>query len=152
MKVLICGSRELIIYTKDIDCVFNNLGLTVDYTRVWKNYHNSSYITEIISGGAVGPDTSAIIWAELNGCTRTVFSPEWEKYGNIAGILRNKKMVKECDICIGFWDGKSKGTKFTLEYASKQGKKTYVVELSKGESKTKWNISELIYEPYKTKW
>jgi hypothetical protein len=156
MKVLICGSRGMTIYTKDIDCIFSNLGFIVDYNvtgRAWRKYYSNHYITEIISGGAVGPDTAALIWAELNGCSRTVFLPEWEKHGNLAGIIRNKKMVKECDVCIGFWDGKSRGTKFTLEYATKSGKKTYVVEYSnKGIPDIKWDISELIYEPYKTVW
>lgn len=36
--------------------------------------------------------------------------------------MRNKEIVSEADLVIVFWDGKSKGTKNTIELCKKMGK------------------------------
>ncbi|MBR7070567.1 MAG: hypothetical protein IKI29_00120, partial [Clostridia bacterium] len=38
------------------------------------------------------------------------------------GPKRNEEMVKQCDLVICFWDGKSKGTKSLIQFAKKYGK------------------------------
>lgn len=39
----------------------------------------------------------------------------WDKYGKSAGYRRNKEMVDIASAAICFWDGKSKGTKHTID-------------------------------------
>lgn len=84
-------------------------------------------ITEIISGGAPGADSLAEDWAKKQNIPITVHKADWAKYGRAAGPKRNKKIIEDCDICIAFWDGTSKGTKNAIALSQKAGKKTKVV-------------------------
>ena len=76
----------------------------------------------IISGGATGPDSWAVDEAKKQGLKTIVFLAEWDKFGKRAGYLRNITIVNECDKLIAFWDGKSKGTKHSIDLANKQDK------------------------------
>lgn len=79
--------------------------------------------TEIVSGGASGIDSYAEAFADsCRLVTKKIFLPDWDKHGKAAGIIRNKKMVDYCDFALGYWDGKSKGTKSTIEFLQKSGK------------------------------
>ncbi len=84
-------------------------------------------LDEIISGGANGADTLAEAFADEEGIKCTVFKPNWELYGIAAGFLRNQQIVDACDILVAFWDGKSKGTKDSINKAKKAKKPTLVV-------------------------
>jgi len=105
MKVAIIGSRNLNIKIKEY--------LPAD-------------ISVIISGGARGIDTLAEIYADKNGVQKMIFLPNYAKYGKTAPLVRNKLIVDNADLVIAFWDGNSRGTKFTIDYAKKQGKKAVV--------------------------
>ena len=76
----------------------------------------------IISGGAIGVDTYAKEFADQNGINYEEHLPDYPKYGRSAPILRNMEIVRSCDFLLAFWNGESKGTKFTLDYAKKLGK------------------------------
>lgn len=110
MKVAIIGSRNLV------------------------NVEISKYIpenvTEIISGGARGIDTLAEEWAEKNGIPKTIIKPEYERFKRGAPLKRNEKIVELADVIIALWDGKSRGTKFTIDYAKKVKKEVniYILE------------------------
>lgn len=56
-----------------------------------------------------------------------VYKPDWARYGRAAGAIRNKQIVDACDKLIAFWDGKSKGTKISIDMAEKQGKLLKVI-------------------------
>jgi len=71
-------------------------------------------ITQVISGGACGADTLAEKWSKDNNVPFIVFKPDWKKFGKAAGFMRNSDIVKESEFVIAFWDGKSKGTKDTI--------------------------------------
>ena len=45
-------------------------------------------------------------------------------------LFRNVEIITLADKIIAFWDGKSKGTKFVIDYAKSRGKD---VEVIKGE-------------------
>ncbi|MBE6532282.1 MAG: DUF2493 domain-containing protein [Ruminococcaceae bacterium] len=81
----------------------------------------------IISGGAMGIDTIAENFADNHGIEKRIFSPEYELYGKAAPLVRNKAMVDFCDAALIICDGRSRGTKFTIEYARKCGKEVKVV-------------------------
>ena len=83
----------------------------------------------IISGGAIGADTYAKEFAIKHNLKLIEFLPDYEKYGRKAPLVRNKLIVEECDCLIAFWDGKSRGTKFTLDYAERLGKPTKIVKI-----------------------
>lgn len=77
---------------------------------------------EIVSGGAKGADTLASLYAEERELALTVFLPDWDQHGRSAGFKRNVQIVDYCDYLIAFWDGKSKGTKHSIDLATKAGK------------------------------
>ena len=75
----------------------------------------------IVSGGAKGADTYAKEYALKNDIPIIEFLPDYRKYGRKAPLMRNLQIVNNCDYLLAFWDGVSRGTKFTVEYARKQG-------------------------------
>lgn len=78
--------------------------------------------TEIISGGAKGVDTYAREYAVENEIKFTEILPEYNRYGRAAPLKRNNLIVDMADIVIAFWDGKSKGTKYVIDYCKKKNK------------------------------
>ncbi len=86
--------------------------------------------TSIVSGGAIGADTFAKRYAMANSIPIVEFLPNYKKYGKSAPIMRNILIVENCDFLLAFWNGKSRGTKFTIDYASKQGVPCKVIKVS----------------------
>lgn len=101
MKVAIIGSRNLAV---------NNLG---DYLPLGTD--------EIISGGAKGIDSCAKKYALEHGLKLTEFLPKYKEYGKAAPIIKNKLIVEAAQLVLAFWDGKSRGTRYTIDYAKKLG-------------------------------
>jgi hypothetical protein len=113
MKYAVVGSR-----------LFNDYDLLRDELNTIDN------ITTIISGGAKGADTLAERYAREHRIELIVIRPDWS-IGISAGILRNKQIVDQCDYLIAFWDGKSKGTKSSIDFAKKLGKDVKIVQVQK---------------------
>ena len=103
MKLLIVGSRSI--------------------TNFDLSGHIPENTTTIISGGAKGIDTLAEQYADQNSIEKIIIRPQYEKYGRAAPIKRNEEMVDSADCVLAVWDGTSKGTKYTLNYAKKKEKK-----------------------------
>jgi len=110
MRVAVIGSRDL------------KVGL--------ENYLPKD-ISLIISGGARGVDSLAEEYADAFGIPKLIFLPDYKKYSKKAPLIRNKLIVDNADIVIVFWDGESRGTKFTIDYAKRQGKKVIVYVIDK---------------------
>lgn len=110
MKLGIVGSRS-----------FNNYPLLQQKLSIFNK--ESSKIESIISGGAYGAEK----YANDNGIEMVVYKPEWNKYGNSAGYIRNKKIVSESDYIIAFWDGTSKGTKLSIDLCDKYNKPITII-------------------------
>ena len=72
--------------------------------------------TEIISGGARGVDSCAREYALKNGIKLTEYLPDYDLYdGKTAPLMRNLEIVRNSDLVIAFWDGKSRGTAHTIK-------------------------------------
>lgn len=113
-RVAVVGSRD-----------FKHYGLLCYYLDNF--FFRSDSPIKIISGGAKGADSLAEKFAEARNIKTKVYKANWEKYGKKAGFLRNKKIIKNCDVVVAFWDGESKGTKITIDLAKEAGKKVYIV-------------------------
>lgn len=102
---------------------------SVDFNHVMDELRNrmENPITEVISGGAKGYDTMAALWATLRGIAVTEMRPDYEKHGRAATFIRNRAIVDRADVVVAFWDGKSRGTKYTLDYAGKKNKATITI-------------------------
>ena len=82
----------------------------------------------IVSGGAKGADTYAREYAMNNNIPLIEFLPDYQKYGRKAPLMRNLQIVDNCDFLLAFWDGKSRGTKFTIDYAERKGVSIMVID------------------------
>ena len=84
----------------------------------------------IVSGGATGADTLAREFATSRNIPIVEFLPEYGIYGRRAPILRNIQIVDNCDFLLAFWNGTSRGTKFTIDYAKKKGVPCKIVKVT----------------------
>ncbi len=111
MKVIVAGSRTV-----------------CDYTLVARAIETSGFvITEVVSGGAGGPDTLGEHWAAEHSITVARFIPDWGRLGKRAGPLRNHEMAVYADALIAIWDGQSRGTKNMIDTMRALGKPFKVV-------------------------
>ncbi len=115
MRIIVCGSR-------DFDDA-HVLG-----TKLEDAFADSGYPRTVVHGAARGADELAYSWAilmnETGGDEITVEAhpADWTKYNNAAGPIRNVEMAKlGADLCLAFWDGKSRGTKHMIETAVQHG-------------------------------
>ena len=109
MRLAIIGSRNCIPI--DIEKELDNIPETV------------------VSGGAMGVDTYARMFAKKHNLNLVEYLPDYERYGRGAPLVRNKLIVENCDSVLAFWDGQSRGTKFTLDYAKELGKPVKIVKI-----------------------
>ena len=85
-----------------------------------------SEISEIVSGGAIGIDTNAKNFAIENNIKLVEFLPDYKLHGKKAPLERNTQIVQYSDILYAFWDGRSKGTKDSIDKAKAMGKKVFI--------------------------
>ncbi len=109
MKLLIVGSRSI----KDFDL----------------SGYVSPEIDLIISGGANGVDLIAEEYADKHKISKLIIRPRYDLYGKAAPLKRNETMVDSADDVLVIWDGVSRGTKYTAEYAKKKNKSVTIVEV-----------------------
>lgn len=105
MKTIIAGSRTIEDYAVLKDCIAMS----------------EIKISEIVSGGARGVDALGEMYAKRNKIPVRLFRADWNKYGKSAGIRRNVLMALYAEALIALWDGKSKGTKHMIDFATRQG-------------------------------
>lgn len=115
VKVAIVGSRGLTASAEEIRRALADAG--------WEP-------SEIISGGAVGVDTSAAQYARAYNIPLVEIRPDYAAFrGNerAAPLARNQTIVNRADVVLAFWDGKSRGTTYTTDYARSVGKPVKIV-------------------------
>lgn len=101
MKVAVIGSREIVI---------DDLGKYLP-----------EGVTEIVSGGAKGVDSSAREYAVAHDIKLTEFLPDYSRYGRAAPLKRNISIIGYADLVLAFWDGSSRGTKHVIENCERLG-------------------------------
>ena len=115
MKLIIAGSRTL----NDPDII-----------KSFIQFSPLTPITEIVSGHARGIDQCGEKYAEELNIPVKIFLANWDKYGKVAGILRNQEMGEYADGGLLFWDGISKGTKHMGEYLKTLKKPVNIITLT----------------------
>lgn len=125
MKVAVIGSRNF-----------------DDYNRV-KRILDLYPISTIVSGGARGADSLGKRYSEEALKKKAeIYEAEWSdlskepckiktrkdgsKYNALAGFNRNTTIIQNCDMVVAFWDGKSPGTKDSLDKAQELKKTTLI--------------------------
>lgn len=110
MYVAIVGSRE-----------FGDLEQVVEFVNALPAG------TVVVSGGARGVDSIAEAAAKRRGLETCIYPADWLRWGKAAGIRRNVDIVNKADVIVAFWDGRSRGTEYTIELARAKGKLVHVV-------------------------
>lgn len=94
-----------------------------DYRDFVASLHRYEF-EEIVSGGcSSGADLMAERYSKEYDIPITIFpvtKEDWRKFGKFAGPRRNKMIVDNCDALIAFWDGKSPGTKSSIDLAMRK--------------------------------
>lgn len=104
MRVAVIGSRKIPNFV-DADYLIQRIPLNC---------------TEILSGGAEGVDILAREAAQRLGISIREFLPQYERYGKQAPLIRNQEIIQCADLVIAIWDGKSRGTAYTLTQCVRQ--------------------------------
>jgi len=115
MNIAIIGSRTF----KDFDTLEKFILANIDIGK----------IETIISGGAVGTDRLAELFADKYNIPKNIIKPEWKKYKRGAGLVRNKEIIDKSDIIFAFWQNRSKGTEYVIREALTIGKKVKLWEV-----------------------
>jgi hypothetical protein len=86
-------------------------------------------LTEVVSGGARGVDTSARSFAIANKIKLVEFLPDYDKYGRGAPLVRNLQIIEYSDIVLAFWDGVNltRGTKHVIDNCKKKGAELRII-------------------------
>lgn len=134
MKLAIVGSRDFNSY--------HYLAKSIDV------YFPLDTIDQIISGGAGGADSLAKRFATQCGIDYKEFPADWNTYGKSAGYRRNVDIVKSCDILVAYWDGKSNGTRHSINIALKD-KKPILLFIYTERKIITFNWEKIINDSYK---
>lgn len=115
MKVIIAGSRSITAWGPVLEAIM---------TAPFK-------ISEVVSGAAIGVDTTAILIAKHWDMPYTEFpvaKEDWDRLGRAAGPLRNEAMADYADALIAIWNGYSTGTKNMIEHMNRLGKPVFIFD------------------------
>lgn len=121
MKLLICGSRTAptgYAALERLGAHLRKLGL------------ESPWPEAVVSGGAHGGDTLGEQYAAAVGLPLERLVPDWKLHGKRAGYVRNMAMldaIGPTGVVVAVWDGRSRGTKMTIEAARKRGLRVHVL-------------------------
>jgi hypothetical protein len=107
MRLLVCGGRDY-----------------ADRPRVWLTLdamHARDRIVVLIHGNAKGADTLAKHWAVARRVRHLPFEPDWQTHGDLAGPIRNRRMLDEGkpDLVLAFPGGR--GTRNMVGQAKRAG-------------------------------
>lgn len=80
----------------------------------------------VISGGAPGVDQEVEKWCKEHGVDIEVIRPI-KPYIGAYYLYRDVEIAIKCDRMTAFWNGVSRGTKFTIDYARARGKEVKVI-------------------------
>lgn len=117
MKVIIAGSRGLVVAPDQLDTIVSLSEFKVDI---------------VVSGMATGIDRCGYVWAGLRKKPCLQFPADWNRFGRAAGPKRNIQMADEADALIAIWDRKSRGTKHMIDQMVLRNKPVYITTIEPG--------------------
>lgn len=130
MKLAVVGTRTFI--NKKI--IYDELDLI----------HKEIEISLIVSGGARGVDSIAVLWAKDRKIPFKEYKAKWDdlnapgaiiktnsygnKYNAMAGMQRNSLIIDTAEKVVAFWDRKSSGTGDSIRKAISQNKLLKIID------------------------
>lgn len=67
------------------------------------------------------------MYADKHKLSKIIVRPDYQRYKRGAPLIRNNTMVEMADSILVIWDGKSRGSKHTIDYAKKLNKDINVI-------------------------
>lgn len=113
MKIAVIGSRE----------GFSD-GDVMPYLNEFYDLRNPTKNT-FISGGARGVDSIVAMYARELDIPLEIIRPV-DPSIKLHYLYRNIEIITKADLILAFWDGKSRGTKFVIDYAKARGKEVRI--------------------------
>lgn len=109
MRVIVCGGRNY-----------------ADGKRL-RRILDDMPVSKVITGAATGADQLAVEWARARGIEAVEYPADWDRFGNEAGPIRNRKMLDEekPDWVLAFPGGK--GTANMVRQAKERGVEVHEV-------------------------
>jgi hypothetical protein len=139
MKLAIVGSRSIYDYAP-VKALLDEVLM------------DNQHITTVVSGGAMGIDRFAAIWAKDNNLQLIEHIPDWQTNGRAAGFIRNEQIIKDADYVVAIWDGVSKGTVNSMQWAKRFNKPLMVCnffeahyEDENGNTRSSWEIGDITW-------
>lgn len=110
MRLIIAGSRSLAPTIEHVeDGVRQLVGLLLGDEN-----KPETEISEVINGGAKGPDLAGAVWARIRGIPvhdEPITADDVRRWGKfVAPKIRNARMAERADCALIFWDGTSNGS------------------------------------------
>jgi len=112
MKIAIIGSRDFGDKSLVDETLFNELTRQNDI---------------VITGGADGVDNCVKDFCKMNATPCKIIRPI-NPSKKLDYLFRNVEIITLADKIIAFWDGKSKGTKFVIDYAKARDKDIKIIK------------------------
>lgn len=109
MILLICGSRVI----RDPEWVASTLEAF---------FQTHPQFNKVITGGASGIDRLAGEYCRGQQMRVEDILPDYERHGRRAPLVRDRDMVMIADYVLALWDGHSRGTRYTINQASRLNK------------------------------
>jgi hypothetical protein len=112
MKIAVVGSKKFNDYEK--------------FKEIMDEFLKDFKDVEFVSGGADGADSLAQRYARDNGIPIKIYYSNWRRFKKAAGPIRNKQIWEDADIGIAFWNGKSRGTWYSLKFSKEMHKNLWI--------------------------
>lgn len=114
MRVLVCGGRNF----KDAWAAY----------KILDRLHHQFQFDVVIEGNASGADRFASLWATRKKTDNLKYPAQWERYGRLAGPIRNTEMLDKGrpDLVVAFPGGR--GTANMVQQAKRAGVRVIEVE------------------------
>lgn len=108
-RIIVCGCRDW----TDRHRVYLELD---NLNAVWRD------VTIVHGACDASADRFAAWWADIVHVPAEPHPADWKTHGKAAGPIRNREMAQAgADLCLAFWDGKSRGTLSMITEAVKAG-------------------------------
>ena len=125
-RIIVTGSR---------DWTCEEQGLVQIEDELAKNMRGMDWsaVNTIVQGGSGNVDAAANNWALARGYQSETHWAKWDELGKKAGPIRNQEMVDAgADLCVAFWDGKSRGTLDCIKRAVVAGIPVQIIPAADG--------------------
>ena len=118
------GGLDVVWQRKCVDQMYSELAGLFEEELEWGGLL-------VVSGHAPGTDQMGEMWADEHMFDVELHPADWDTHGKAAGFRRNVEMVNVSQVLVAFWDGKSRGTKHTIDNAIKQGLEVHIYPYEK---------------------